>query len=379
MNYQLNIKFNDYGFLKDLLLENYNRYIRYKNFRNELLDSVIVINNNESFFTETFTFNDLENINKINNSIVFIDAIAAGLNLKKYFEQYNKSNFYIIFSTSIWQKEKYALNNLDYIVLDFYLFVRNILQSSSTPQNENFYYSKEYKFDYPKNIIFVSTTGEERTERNYLVKNLVKKIDYDNFILKYQTKNLGKNFDHLDFHSMNYNNYSIDKCLLGDNNTISSIIPIDLYNQAYFNLVVESLIDYPYSFMPTEKIAKVLLTGIPFVVYSTPRFLQNLHKLGFTTYNELWNEDYDLEFDYTKRADMIVDLCNKLEHFDWQKHKEKLQEIANKNASAFLKNNSHVLDQMKKIYKTLEIIKDKDAQYLKNNPQLFEWLDNNTV
>mgnify|MGYP000353789169 CR=1 FL=1 len=49
-----------------------------------------------------------------------------------------------------------------------------------------------------------------------------------------------------------------------------------IYNQAYFNLVVESDIEYPYSFDPTEKIGKALLTGIPFVVYSTPNFLQNL-------------------------------------------------------------------------------------------------------
>ena len=371
----LNIKFNDYGFLKDLLIENYNRYINFRKFINNSDISPTVVESNSSL--ETFSYLDVEKINKINNSIVFIDCTIEGIHSSKLFKQYEKSNFYVIFSNCIWNKEKYDID-IDYINLDYYYYIQNTIQFAASVYNENYYYSREYSFNYPKHNIFVSTIGEIRKERSYLVNSLLDKIDYNNFILKYQGQNLGKNFDHVDFCAVNFNNFDAYKSILNNAN-ISSIIPTELYNQAYFNLVVETNIDYPYSFYSTEKTTKSLITGIPFVIYSTPRFLQNLRSLGFKTYNELWNEDYDLEIDYKKRADKIANLVNQLQHFDWQANREKLQQIANHNAALMLKNNNMFITQFEKIRKTLEIIKDKDAQYLKENPQLFEWLDNNTV
>lgn len=381
MSNKIAIKFNDYGFLRNLLTENYNRYIAYKKFENKsenVTEEVTVVNSNDNFQFKTFNHSDIENINKISNSIVFISCLTEGIHSIDYFNKYNQSNFYIIFSNSVWNRKKYNIK-IDYINLDYWTFLKDLSVYSVSPFNENYFYIKEYDFKYPKNNIFVSTTGLERKERDYLIDNLIKKINYNNFILKYQGKNLGKNFDQYDSYIMNHDNFNAYNTIMGDNATLSNIIPTKLYNQAYFNLVVESDIDYPYSFFPTEKIGKALLTGIPFIVYSTPRFLQNLRGLGFETYNEFWNEDYDLEFDYTKRADKIIDLVNQLESFDWQANREKLQQIANHNAALMLKNNSMFIAQFEKIRKTLEVIKDKDAQYLKENPQLFEWLDNNTV
>ena len=376
----LNIKFNDSGCLRDLLVLNYNRYINYKKFVKEIEDTTSINESENNFIIETYHYLDIDNINKINNSIVFIDAISESVHLieQGYFSQYNKSNFYVIFSNSIWNKNQYRLD-IDYINLDYWYFIQQTISDSANSYKENYYYSKEYDFDYPKNNIFVSTTGAIRKERSYLIDNLIEKINYDNFVLKYQGENLGKNYNHCDFYRVTAENFDAYSPIFGDFVNISSLVPTKLYNQAYFNLVVETDIDYPCSFDPTEKIGKALLTGIPFVVYSTPNFLQNLHNLGFKTYNELWNEDYDTEFDYTKRADKIIDLCNQLENFNWQANKEKLQQIANHNAALMLKNNDMFIAQFEKIRQTLEIIKDKDAQYLKNNPQLFEWLDNSHI
>lgn len=378
MSNDLNIKFNDYGLLKDLLIENYNRYINYKKFVNKLENTITIVSNDDNFAIETFFYNDINNINKINNSVVFIDCVIEGIHSIKYFNRYNKSNFYVIFSNSMWNREKYNLE-IDYINLDYYFYIQKVTQCSVSVYNENYFYPKEYIFDYPKDNIFISTTGYKRKERDRLVNNLIKKLNYKNFIFKYQGENLGQNFDQYDTYLMPSENFNPYKPIIGDITNISDIVPTDLYNQAYFNLTVESDIDYPYSFFPTEKTLKVLLTGIPFVIYATPRFLQNLRNLGFTTYNELWNEDYDLEFDYGARADKIIKLCNELQHFDWQSNKEKLQNIANKNSNLLLKNHKIFIEQFDKISKTLKIIKDKEVQYLKNNSQLFKWLDNNTV
>lgn len=371
----LNIKFNNSGCLQDLLIEFYNRYINFKKFVKEIDDATIVNESEKNFIIETYHYRDIDNINKIKNSIVFIDCLVEGIHSIEFFEQYEKSNFYVIFSNSIWNNNQYHLD-IDYINLDFWYYIQQTILTSSNCYNDNYYYSKEYDFDYPKNNIFVSTTGIIRKERSYLIDNLIKKINYDNFVLKYQGKNLGKNYDHCDFYKTTAENFDAYNTIFGDFVNVSSLVPTKLYNQAYFNLVVETNHDYPYSFYPTEKIGKALLTGIPFIVYSTPNFLQNLHNLGFKTYNELWDEDYDTEFDYTKRADKIIDLCNQLENFNWQANKEKLQQIANHNTALMLKNNDMFIAQFEKIQQTLEIIKDKDAQYFKNNPQLFKWLDN---
>ena len=40
---------------------------------------------------------------------------------------------------------------------------------------------------------------------------------------------------------------------------------------------------------------------------STPRFLEKLRARGYETFNSLWSEDYDKEFDDERRMQMIAD------------------------------------------------------------------------
>ena len=113
-------------------------------------------------------------------------------------------------------------------------------------------------------------------------------------------------------------------------------MPIKIYNQSYFNLVVETDINYDHSFFLTEKTIKSLIMGMPFVIVSTPKFLEHLKALGFCTYGELWNEDYDQEIDYKTRIDKIIDLVVQLHNFDWVSNKSKLAEIGRQNQLNFL-------------------------------------------
>ena len=50
------------------------------------------------------------------------------------------------------------------------------------------------------------------------------------------------------------------------------------YNQSYFNIVVETDINYTDNFFLTEKTVKALLTGMPFVIVGTPDFIKNLQQ-----------------------------------------------------------------------------------------------------
>jgi hypothetical protein len=364
--------------LLDLLYIQYNSWTKINEF---IKKTKFIKVNNSNLGIPTFLHTDILNINSINNSVVFINCLTEGIHdYDSFFNHYNKNNFYIIFSNSVWDKNCYNID-IDYVNLPYYLFLNNTIISAVNPYIENYGFVKEYSFDYPKENMFVATTGSYKPERNFIVETLTDNLDFKNFILKYRGKNYGKNYDYLDPYHQDVNNFHSYKpydCF--DFLNISQSIPTDLYNSSYFNLVIETDVDYPHSFFPTEKISKALLTGIPFVVYSTPNFLKNLRSIGFTTYNEIWDESYDLEFNFQRRATMIVDLCNQLNCFNWAQHRDKLLEISYKNASNLLRNNRTFLNQFENIRKVLDIVYDHDIVYIKNNQQqLFKCLENNTV
>jgi hypothetical protein len=58
----------------------------------------------------------------------------------------------------------------------------------------------------------------------------------------------------------------------------------------------------------TEKTFKPLSLGMPFIVIGNPYILKRLRSLGYKTFDTLWDESYDEEFDCHKRMDKIVKL-----------------------------------------------------------------------
>lgn len=70
----------------------------------------------------------------------------------------------------------------------------------------------------------------------------------------------------------------------------SPLLPF--YNTAFVDLVCETWHE-GHTFMPTEKIARPLITKNPFIVYGPKHFLKNLRQLGFKTFDDFWSESYD--------------------------------------------------------------------------------------
>lgn len=79
----------------------------------------------------------------------------------------------------------------------------------------------------------------------------------------------------------------------------------DPYRDTYFSLVTETVFEYPYSFR-TEKIAKPLAIGHPFVVAANQGFYRDLRNLGFHTFNNLIDESFDLIEDNEQRLERIA-------------------------------------------------------------------------
>lgn len=84
------------------------------------------------------------------------------------------------------------------------------------------------------------------------------------------------------------------------------------YIDTYFSLVTETVFDYPYSFR-TEKIAKPLAIGHPWIAASGVGFYRDMRNLGFRTFSTVLDESFDLIENHQDRMDRIVavvdDLC----------------------------------------------------------------------
>jgi hypothetical protein len=96
------------------------------------------------------------------------------------------------------------------------------------------------------------------------------------------------------------------------NNTWGEIyVKPEPYIDTYFSLVTETVTDYPYSFR-TEKIAKPLLIGHPWIAVANRGFYRDLKNLGFRTFEHLIDESFDQIDNPQDRIDRIVDIVDDL-------------------------------------------------------------------
>ena len=63
----------------------------------------------------------------------------------------------------------------------------------------------------------------------------------------------------------------------------------------------------------SEKTYKALLTGLPFIIIGQPNILSSLKECGIKTFENYWNEDYDLclngNLRFQKSMDVLTDIC----------------------------------------------------------------------
>jgi hypothetical protein len=76
------------------------------------------------------------------------------------------------------------------------------------------------------------------------------------------------------------------------------------YNDTYFSLAVETYVDNVDVFI-TEKTFKPICFQQPFMVFGNPGTLAQLHTLGFETFENLFDENYDNEKTRNQRLQLI--------------------------------------------------------------------------
>lgn len=319
-------------------LKNYNVWCDYQQFYHKVTPLQAQQHNTG---IPCFYVNDIENINSCSANLIAIDCLTEGLHCRGYFEKYNPDAVYLIFSNGWWDQTKVQLP-IKYHLIYYNFFLCEMADTYFSPNRFCFYFDKQYQFEKNKPCVFVSTIGNTRPQRDYLVNQLIDQLNYKNFILRYSGEDLGISClqDVVTFNPGEFDPYTsiLDQYY----HNVSQTLPIDLYNQGYFNLVVESDLDIANQFFLTEKTIKSLITGMPFVVASTPHFLKHLKQLGFHTYDQLWDESYDDIEDFSSRMQKIVQLCNQLKEFPWESNFEALKKIALKNTHNFFNLNRQV-------------------------------------
>jgi hypothetical protein len=114
------------------------------------------------------------------------------------------------------------------------------------------------------------------------------------------------------------------------------------YHQFKIELVCESY-TIGDTFFPTEKTVRPMSAGKPMIVYGPKNFLTHLKSLGFKTYNEIWNEEYD-QLEGPARWKSIKSLINgliDLPDFQFNNLVEQAQTIA-------MYNRQHLAELVKK-------------------------------
>ena len=130
----------------------------------------------------------------------------------------------------------------------------------------------------------------------------------------------------------------------------------DIYEKPYNDTacsIVSETNDNDYEVFMTEKIWKPIIAQQLFVVHGNYLYLQKLRDMGFRTFNNYFEEAYDLDRDPDMRINTIVDVCDRLRDAPWQDiylqskalrqnnydkffHKENLSNEINKTLNLFL-------------------------------------------
>ena len=95
----------------------------------------------------------------------------------------------------------------------------------------------------------------------------------------------------------------------------------DIYEKPYDDTacsIVSETNDNDFEVFMTEKIWKPIIAKQIFVVHGNYLYLQRLREMGFRTYNNYFEEAYDLDRDPDVRINTIVDVCDRLRDASWQ-------------------------------------------------------------
>jgi hypothetical protein len=133
-------------------------------------------------------------------------------------------------------------------------------------------------------------------------------------------------------------------------NNKAEVLNEDAHSKTFVNIVNESLTNENCVFF-SEKIFKPIFMCQPFILFGNPYSLKKLKEIGYQTFDKWWDESYDLETDFTRRLEKIVDVM--IEISSWDSHK--LYEVTNEMEDVLFHNFNVLMSDSDiiSLYKTL--------------------------
>jgi hypothetical protein len=98
--------------------------------------------------------------------------------------------------------------------------------------------------------------------------------------------------------------------------------------------------------------------GMPFIIIGNPYILKRLRSLGYKTFDTLWDESYDEEFDCHKRMEKIVKL---VEDISTKYTTEQLFDLIEQN-KYILEHNYNLLLERRPEQAIIDFIKEKTCK-----------------
>lgn len=276
-----------------------------------------------------------------NLNIIVVETLRQFLSIQDKLDSNKK---YILFSESFWHKEKYK-TKIDY---ELVYVPWDIIDCQNRLANRSNLYFHLLDLDifskYNPNFDFLCLVGRSKPWRDMFVSKLESRFNLANSLTSYYGKCIGnqslldidipyeRTNSKFEFENKFYSPISISDTDYKYN--LSYFTKNELFYKTKFSVVVETEAELE-EYHVTEKTLKCLMLGHPFVVIGTPKYLQFLHDMGFTTYEEIFDEGYDSILNINDRMDCVLDTIDFLQSktFDITK----LQEIQQKNLNALIR------------------------------------------
>ena len=256
-------------------------------------------------FDRKFAIIDCRFVNnkELTNNLEFIKE------LKKRCELLHSQGFVFI-KANPWESTANIIENPKWGDLLSEVSLENILWSGGVSWFWFYMYNKhkdtKFNFDHSnKKYDFLYLNKQDRDHRVKLYKKLLDKGILENSLhTNWPTRKLPAEYE-LPW-AQDYPRYGMDQ---------------DIFEKPYNDTacsIVSETNDNDYEVFMTEKIWKSILAQHVFVVHGNHLYLQRLREMGFTTFNNYFEEAYDLDRDPDVRINTIVDVCDHLRDAPWQ-------------------------------------------------------------
>ena len=115
---------------------------------------------------------------------------------------------------------------------------------------------------------------------------------------------------------------SIPKIIDVDETVNDTGCNLDIQYRAHMAIVPETMFIESETIFLSEKAFKPLMTAQPFIVAGSPYTLKMLQTMGYRTFHPIINEDYDSEFNWARRMQMIIDEIDRIAAMDKNQFEE---------------------------------------------------------